>query len=137
MEFESKRRFPRNCIKFQNFCWFCVLYNCVFISYCEKKKKKKKKKKPFMFSVIHNSSTYLWNQVIVLVPSSRSCCPTVGCGDCNPWEKWHQVVFEGDAKACFNPLSNPALIPDWTISTYIYNIRLCLCLSLLFFSVRC
>ena len=38
VEFESKWRFTRNCIKFQNFLWFCVLYNYVFISYCEKKK---------------------------------------------------------------------------------------------------
>ena len=88
VEFESKWRFTRNRIKFQNFLGF-VSYIIVFLFLIVKKKI------PFMFSVIHNSPTYLWNQAIVLVPSRRSCCPTVGCGDCNPWAVAPSCVRSG------------------------------------------
>ncbi|KAL0007666.1 hypothetical protein SO802_009168 [Lithocarpus litseifolius] len=37
-------------------------------------------------------------------------------------EQWLQVIFEGDAKACLDPLSSPTSTPDWSISTYISNI---------------
>ena len=38
-------------------------------------------------------------------------------------ERWSAVIFEGDAKLCFDPLSQPDLIPSWPISTLICNIR--------------
>lgn len=38
-------------------------------------------------------------------------------------ERWHQVIFEGDAQSCFDVLSSSALSLDWSISTYISNIQ--------------
>ena len=38
-------------------------------------------------------------------------------------EQWNLICFEGDAKACFDPLSSPNLPPDWTINTIINDIR--------------
>ncbi|XP_075636798.1 uncharacterized protein LOC142609041 [Castanea sativa] len=50
-------------------------------------------------------------------------------------EHWHHVVFEGDAKACFEHLSQSDSTPDWLISTFINNILgLALCFSSVKFS---
>ena len=38
-------------------------------------------------------------------------------------EQWNLVCFEGDAKACFDPLSSLDLPPDWTINTIINDIH--------------
>ena len=43
------------------------------------------------------------------------------------------MIFEGDAKACFDCLSNEDAIPNWLISIYISNIH---SLSFSFISVK-
>lgn len=37
-------------------------------------------------------------------------------------ENWDHVIFEGDAKVCFDPLSFPLWSPDWSIGNIISNI---------------
>lgn len=36
---------------------------------------------------------------------------------------WKSMIFEGDAKNCFDPLINPDLSPEWLIHNIICNIR--------------
>ena len=38
-------------------------------------------------------------------------------------EGWKSVIFEGDAKNCFDPFINPDLSPDWLTHNVICNIR--------------
>nr|POE90964.1 hypothetical protein CFP56_05336 [Quercus suber] len=38
-------------------------------------------------------------------------------------EGWKSVIFEGDAKNCFDPLINPDLSPEWLTHNIICNIR--------------
>nr|XP_023873275.1 uncharacterized protein LOC111985849 [Quercus suber]POE84816.1 hypothetical protein CFP56_75830 [Quercus suber] len=38
-------------------------------------------------------------------------------------EGWKSVIFEGDAKNCFDPLINPNLSPKWLTHNIICNIR--------------
>ena len=37
-------------------------------------------------------------------------------------EGWMKVMIEGDAKECFNALSNPGLQPSWVISNFVCEI---------------
>ena len=37
-------------------------------------------------------------------------------------EYWSHVIFEGDAKCCFEPLTDKNIAPDWSISAAISNI---------------
>ena len=47
-------------------------------------------------------------------------------------EKWPQIVIEGDAKNCFDPLSSSPTAPDWSISNTVSSI-----LSLREFFLNC
>ena len=38
-------------------------------------------------------------------------------------ERWSLVIFKGDAKLWFDPLTHPDIIPSWPLSTTISNIR--------------
>ena len=38
-------------------------------------------------------------------------------------ERWSTVIFKGDAKLCFDPLSQPDLTLSWSLNTIISNIR--------------
>ncbi|KAL0003162.1 hypothetical protein SO802_016943, partial [Lithocarpus litseifolius] len=37
-------------------------------------------------------------------------------------ENWNYIIFEGDAKACFDPLSSAESAPDWSIRNIVCNI---------------
>ena len=37
-------------------------------------------------------------------------------------ERWHQVLFEGDSKICFDVVSSTSSIPNWAIQTTISNV---------------
>ena len=59
----------------------------------------------------------------------HSSSPVIAEGEALYWavnlaikEGWKSVIFEGDAKNCFDPLINPDLSPEWLTHNIIYNI---------------
>ena len=73
---------------------------------------------------------HLGEVLSILAKKHHSSSPAIAEAESLYWamnlvvkEGWKSVIFEGDAKNCFDPLINPNLSPEWLTHNIICNIR--------------
>ena len=72
----------------------------------------------------HDEVIKMWTKLLHLCsPIQAEASAILWAVELAAKEHWDCVIFEGDAKACYNPLSSN-ITPDWVICSIISDIKI-------------